>query len=294
MRATASRHTSVLGVVATSGSSGAIHLEAEHGAQLGTAAMQQDALVAVGDTEQRTDVGRPRGLRCRAARRLAAAARAGWEAAPGPVRRAARRRCARRPGPTTAPAGLAHAPLASKRSTTSSSGRPARRSRSAVECARLSRIRNSQVLNDDRPSNRSTPRTTAIQVSWHTSSATARLPTVAVANRSSRGWYRRTSSTKAASSPARTRSTSPTSSSTPAEARASSGARRADHRARPDPPQRFASRTRFIGVSAARRNCVKPASSNTWRSRASPACAPRPRPTSCESELGVQIVDDAV
>ena len=50
----------------------------------------------------------------------------------------------------------------------------------------------------------------------------------------------------------------------------------------------------FSGVSVARRKCVKPASSNTARSRASPAWAPRPRPTSCDSEFGVQIADDAV
>jgi hypothetical protein len=50
---------------------------------------------------------------------------------------------------------------------------------------------------------------------------------------------------------------------------------------------------RFIGVWAARRKWVNPASSNTFRSRASQAWAPRASPTSCDSELGVQIDDDA-
>jgi hypothetical protein len=48
------------------------------------------------------------------------------------------------------------------------------------------------------------------------------------------------------------------------------------------------SNTRLKGVSAARRKCVKPPASTTSRMRASPACAPRARPTSCESEAGVQ------
>jgi hypothetical protein len=49
----------------------------------------------------------------------------------------------------------------------------------------------------------------------------------------------------------------------------------------------------FTGVSVARRNPVKPASSATTRSRASPAWAPRAAPTSWESEAGVQIEVDA-
>ena len=44
-----------------------------------------------------------------------------------------------------------------------------------------------------------------------------------------------------------------------------------------------------MGVSAARRKCVKPASVKTARSLPSPAWAPSPSPTSCDSELGVQI-----
>ena len=67
---------------------------------------------------------------------------------------------------------------------------------------------------DERPSNRSTPRTTANQTSCVTSSATARLPTVVSARRSRRGWYRPTSAANADSSPARRRSTNSTSSST--------------------------------------------------------------------------------
>ncbi len=48
-----------------------------------------------------------------------------------------------------------------------------------------------------------------------------------------------------------------------------------------------ASNTRLNGVSATRRNRVKPAASTTSRIRASPACAPSASPTSCESEAGV-------
>ena len=50
---------------------------------------------------------------------------------------------------------------------------------------------NSQVLNDDRPSKRSTPRTTASHVSCTTSSATERLATTVPARRSSLVWYMR-------------------------------------------------------------------------------------------------------
>ena len=57
---------------------------------------------------------------------------------------------------------------------------------------------------------------------------------------------------------------------------------------------RFASRMRLSGVSAARRNRVKPACSKTSRRRASPAWAPSPSPTSCDSEFGVQMPEDAV
>ena len=52
---------------------------------------------------------------------------------------------------------------------------------------------NSQVLNDDRPSKRSTPRTTASHVSCTTSSATERLATTVPASRSSLDWYMPTS-----------------------------------------------------------------------------------------------------
>jgi hypothetical protein len=53
-------------------------------------------------------------------------------------------------------------------------------------------------------------------------------------------------------------------------------------------------RMRFMGVRAARRNRLYPACSNTSRSRASPAWAPRPSATSWDSELGVQMAEDAV
>ena len=54
-----------------------------------------------------------------------------------------------------------------------------------------------------------------------------------------------------------------------------------------------ASSTRLNGVSVARRNRVNPASAATSPSRCSPACAPRPRPTSWSSEAGVQISVEA-
>jgi hypothetical protein len=55
----------------------------------------------------------------------------------------------------------------------------------------------------------------------------------------------------------------------------------------------LASNTRLNGVSDARRNRVNPPAVTTSRIRASPACAPRPRPTSCESEAGTQIIAEA-
>ena len=59
------------------------------------------------------------------------------------------------------------------------------------------------------------------------------------------------------------------------------------------PPYFRASKMRLNGVAVARRKRVKPASLKTFRSRASPACAPNPRPTSWESEFGVQMNVDA-
>jgi hypothetical protein len=53
------------------------------------------------------------------------------------------------------------------------------------------------------------------------------------------------------------------------------------------------SRMRLTGVCAARRRLVNPASRATLRSRSSPACAPRPSPTSCDNECGVQAMADA-
>jgi len=58
-------------------------------------------------------------------------------------------------------------------------------------------------------------------------------------------------------------------------------------------PYGLASSTRLNGVWAARRKLVKPPSLTTWRKRASPACAPKARPTSWASEAGVQISVDA-
>jgi hypothetical protein len=48
-----------------------------------------------------------------------------------------------------------------------------------------------------------------------------------------------------------------------------------------------ASYTRLNGVSATRRNCVKPPAVTTSRILASPACAPSASPTSWESDAGV-------
>jgi hypothetical protein len=52
----------------------------------------------------------------------------------------------------------------------------------------LARIRNIQVLSDERPSNRSMPFRTASQVSWTTSSATERDETQICAVRSRAEW----------------------------------------------------------------------------------------------------------
>ena len=57
--------------------------------------------------------------------------------------------------------------------------------------------------------------------------------------------------------------------------------------------QPVTSSTMLAGVAAARRTWAKPASRQTSVSRFSPACAPRPSPTSCDRELGVQIVHEA-
>ena len=63
-----------------------------------------------------------------------------------------------------------------------------RRSRTPAVRARLTTMRNSHVFSDDRPSNRSMPRTTPSQVSCTTSSATARLGTNVDASRSRGAW----------------------------------------------------------------------------------------------------------
>jgi len=49
----------------------------------------------------------------------------------------------------------------------------------------------------------------------------------------------------------------------------------------------LASNTRLKGVSVARRKRVNPPAVTTSRNLASPACAPRARPTSCDNEAGV-------
>src|SRR5262249_3319417 len=58
-------------------------------------------------------------------------------------------------------------------------------------------------------------------------------------------------------------------------------------------PQGRASRTILNGVSVARRKRVKPPEVTTCRSRVSPACAPRPSPTSWLSDAGVQTIVEA-
>src|SRR5262249_10298372 len=55
----------------------------------------------------------------------------------------------------------------------------------------------------------------------------------------------------------------------------------------------FAWRIRFSGVSAALPNRVNPARLNTSASRASPAWAPSAAPTSCDSEFGAQMAEEA-
>ena len=57
--------------------------------------------------------------------------------------------------------------------------------------------------------------------------------------------------------------------------------------------QERTSKIMLNGVSVARRNRWKPASVATWRSLRSPACAPSPQPTSCDSDAGVQMKVDA-
>ncbi len=74
--------------------------------------------------------------------------------------------------------------------------------------AMLVRIRKIHVRSDDRPSKLSRPRSTPSQVSWTTSSATARLETNMRATRSMAGWSWSTNIMKAVSSPARSRSAS--------------------------------------------------------------------------------------
>jgi hypothetical protein len=58
-------------------------------------------------------------------------------------------------------------------------------------------------------------------------------------------------------------------------------------------PYPRASNTILNGVSVALRKCVNPPPRATFSSRAGPACAPNPNPTSCASEQGTQTVADA-
>src|SRR3981189_2642456 len=58
-------------------------------------------------------------------------------------------------------------------------------------------------------------------------------------------------------------------------------------------PQGRASKIKLNGVCVARRNSEKPPAVTTSRSRFSPACAPSAKPTSWDSEAGVQISAEA-
>src|SRR5438132_2979420 len=53
------------------------------------------------------------------------------------------------------------------------------------------------------------------------------------------------------------------------------------------------SSTKLNGVAVARRKRVKPPAVTTWRSRASPAWAPRAIPTSWLNDAGTQIIVEA-
>lgn len=78
-----------------------------------------------------------------------------------------------------------------------------RPSRSARVFALLVRMRNIQVLSEDRPSNRLMPRNTPSHASWATSSATVRSVTKMPASRIMPAWYCSTSVMNADSSPRR-------------------------------------------------------------------------------------------
>ena len=81
-------------------------------------------------------------------------------------------------------------------------------SRCARVFAVLTRMRNTHVLSDDLPSNRSRAPRTRSHVSWTTSSATARDGVKMRATRSMAECHSRTTALKAASSPARSAATS--------------------------------------------------------------------------------------
>ena len=108
--------------------------------------------------------------------------------------------------------GSAQPPEASNRDgSTAGSGSATgmlRCSRVPVFRAWFTRMANSQVLSDERPSNPPRPRNTASQVSWTTSSAMARLGTNEAASRSIGSWCRSTRPMNARSSPERNRSSS--------------------------------------------------------------------------------------
>ena len=96
----------------------------------------------------------------------------------------------------------------------------------------------SQVFSDDRPSNEPSPRSAASQVSWTTSSATARLGTNDSASRSMAPLCRSTRSTNAPSSPARSRrSSSPSESIVGSVSPSDWGGRGSPITDSPQPPQ---------------------------------------------------------
>jgi hypothetical protein len=85
------------------------------------------------------------------------------------------------PGSTAGPAPSAPGRDSAEKGTVRASRAPRR-------LARFVRMRQSQVLNEERPSNRSIPRSTPSHVSWITSSATAGSATYSDARRTRGAW----------------------------------------------------------------------------------------------------------
>ena len=146
--------------------------------------VQQHALVSVGNTEELGDIGGGQAFDVAQHDYLALNVRQRRQDLANPMGQAVGDQLDRRPGPTMAPAVMSM--LRQRRSAHRGRRRARRRCGArapAVVRARFRRMWKSQVLNEDRPSKRSTPRTTASQVSCTTSSATERLATTVSASR---------------------------------------------------------------------------------------------------------------